>query len=125
MVSCQLCDVDHAKSCQAYLLGAGDPEYSEITTAVHAILFLATPHDSSDLASVSKLLVRASGPNGKPRPYVTDLMRGSTMIQNLNEAFRSSSRNLQILSFYETLPTQVGFGKRVSKHLVVECQQSY
>lgn len=42
------------------------------------------------------------------KPYVSDLVRNSSSIAAINDAFRHYMDDLQLWSFYETLPTTIG-----------------
>ncbi|RYO76864.1 hypothetical protein DL766_009970 [Monosporascus sp. MC13-8B] len=85
---------------------------------VCAIFFLGTPHKGAGIAQLlSRVLAFAPG----SRPFVNDLSPQSAMLQSINEAFPRYSQNLQLLSFYETLPMYYGIGKGliVEKHCAV------
>ncbi|KAI8939498.1 hypothetical protein NX059_003270 [Plenodomus lindquistii] len=101
---------------QAYILGQNDENYSDIVSSISAILFLATPHRGSDLAEILNRILTVSIFNHSPKMYVGELKHGSPTIQALNEQFRHIAPKLDILSFYETLPTAVG----PKKMMVVE-----
>ncbi|OQE46137.1 hypothetical protein PENCOP_c001G06589 [Penicillium coprophilum] len=103
---------------QAYILGQNDNQYSDIVSAISAILFLATPHRGSNLAEIlDKILtVSVSLFNLSPKLYVSELSAGSQTVTALNEQFRHIAPNLDILSFYETLQTSIG----PKKMMVVE-----
>lgn len=42
------------------------------------------------------------------KQYVADLIKNSLTLQRLNEQFRHIAPKLDIVSFYETLPTSIG-----------------
>jgi len=93
---------------RAYILAKQMQEFLSLADRVEAIFFLATPHRGSDLARVfSKLLNLSSG----ARPFVTDLHRNSLATQSINDEFPQHCQNIQLYSFYETLPTNYGVGK--------------
>ena len=71
-------------------------------------MFLATPHRGVDLA---QLLSRVLNLSPGARPFVKDLHRNSLATQSINDEFPQYSRELQIYSFYETLPMAYGIGK--------------
>ena len=82
------------------------------------MFFLATPHRGSDLAALlTRILHAAHG----ARPFVQDLHRNSLATQSTNDEFSHHCQNLQLFSFYETLPTNYGIGKGlvVDKDLAV------
>ncbi|KAL5045518.1 hypothetical protein BDW71DRAFT_208333 [Aspergillus fruticulosus] len=93
---------------QAYLLGQNDDQYSDIVSAISAILFLATPHRGSNLAEILNRILTVSVFNHSPKLYISELSTGSQTVAALNEQFRHIAPNLDILSFYETLQTQIG-----------------
>lgn len=87
--------------------GQHDPEFEEIIKAVCAITFLATPHRGTNLAqTLNRILDAIILTNSKQ--YVADLMKNSLTLQKLNEQFRHIAPKLDIVSFYETLPTSIG-----------------
>lgn len=93
---------------RAYILAKGKPAYVSLAERVQAIFFLATPHRGSDLAPLlSKLLNLSSG----ARPFVDDLHRNSLATQSINDEFPHHCQDLQLYSFYETLPTNYAVGK--------------
>ncbi|MCJ1385693.1 hypothetical protein MMC17_008816 [Xylographa soralifera] len=93
---------------RAYILAKQKEEFHALADRVRAILFLATPHRGADLAQLlGKILNLSSG----PRPFVTDLHRNSIATQSINDEFPQYCQGLQLFSFYETLPTNYGFGK--------------
>lgn len=98
---------------RAYILAKQKKEFQPIAERTRAILFLATPHRGADLAQLlSKILRLSSG----PRPFVDDLHRNSLTTQSINDEFPQHCQDLQLFSFYETLPTRLAF----SKTLVVD-----
>ncbi|RYP55765.1 hypothetical protein DL771_012356 [Monosporascus sp. 5C6A] len=103
---------------KAYILGHELPEYASLVSRVYAIFFLGTPHQGAGIAQLlSRVLALAPG----SRPFVKDLSPQSAMLQSINEAFPRYSQNLQLFSFYETLPMYYGIGKGliVEKHCAV------
>jgi triacylglycerol esterase/lipase EstA (alpha/beta hydrolase family) len=93
--------------------GQNDPEYEAIIKAISAITFLATPHRGTSLAqTLNRILDSTMISNSKQ--YVADLRKNSPTLQKLNEQFRHIAPRLNIVSFYETQPTSIGFkGARV------------
>ncbi|RYP54076.1 hypothetical protein DL768_001078 [Monosporascus sp. mg162] len=103
---------------KAYILGHELPDYASLVSRVCAIFFLGTPHQGAGVAQLlSRVLALAPG----SRPFVNDLSPQSAMLQSINEAFPRYSQNLQLFSFYETLPMYYGIGKGliVEKHCAV------
>ena len=93
---------------QAYILSRQQPQYRRIGTLLRSIFFLATPHRGSDLAeTLSRILSVSPG----DRPFVGDLHPSSKAIQSINEEFPRYSDDLQLHSFYETQPMQLGLKK--------------
>jgi hypothetical protein len=87
--------------------GQNDIEYEGIIKAITAITFLATPHRGTTLAqTLNRILDTTLISNSKQ--YISDLMKNSLTLQNLNEQFRHVAPRLDIVSFYETLPTPIG-----------------
>lgn len=93
---------------RAYILAKQKKEFQRIAEQTRAILFLATPHRGTDLAHLlSKILSVSSG----PRPFVEDLHRNSLATQSINDEFPQYCQDLQLFSFYETLPTKLAMNK--------------
>lgn len=93
---------------RAYILAKQKKEFQRTAERTRAILFLATPHRGADLAQLlSKILSVASG----PRPFVEDLQRNSLATQSINDEFPQYCQDLQLYSFYETLPTRIAMNK--------------
>ncbi|KAM7210541.1 hypothetical protein V8F06_014077 [Rhypophila decipiens] len=89
---------------EAYINGQYDPHCSHIIKAVLAIIFLSTPHRGSNLAETLNRILQVS-PLSTPKPYINELVQNSFTIQKINEQFRHIAPKLNIISFYETLPT--------------------
>ena len=94
---------------RAYILAKQKKEFLSIADRVRAIFFLATPHRGADLAQLPKFLNFSSG----RRPFVNDLHRNSLATQSINDEFPHHCQDLELYSFYETLPTSYGVGKGV------------
>ena len=93
---------------RAFILAKQKKEFQRVAEQTRAILFLATPHRGADLAQLlSKILSLSSG----PRPFVEDLHRNSLATQSINDEFPQYCQDLQLFSFYETLPTRLPMGK--------------
>ncbi|KAL8940002.1 MAG: hypothetical protein Q9211_002481 [Gyalolechia sp. 1 TL-2023] len=93
---------------RAYIMAQQKDEFIPTARRIQAIFFLATPHRGADLAQLlTKILNITSG----PRPFVTDLHRNSLATQSINDEFPQYSQDLQLFSFYETLPTSYAIGK--------------
>jgi hypothetical protein len=88
--------------------GQNDPEYESIIKAISAITFLATPHRGTNLAEMlNRILQSTLVTNSKH--YISELAKNSFTLQKLNEQFRHIAPRLDIVSFYETQPTSIGF----------------
>lgn len=93
---------------RAYILAKQKEDFLSLAQRVRTILFLATPHRGADLAQLlTKILSVSSG----ARPFVADLHRNSIATQSINDEFPQHCQDLQLYSFYETLPTSYGIGK--------------
>lgn len=92
-------------------MGFADPEYSGILKSVSSIIFLATPHRGSGLAEILNTFLLVSFQT--PKKYLSDLQRNSPGIEDINDQFRHHASRIQIVSFYETLPSNVGPKKLV------------
>ena len=87
--------------------GQNDPEYAHIIKSIAAITFLATPHRGTNLAqTLNRILQSTMVTNSKQ--YVAEMAKNSVTLQKLNEQFRHIAPKLDIVSFYETLPTPIG-----------------
>lgn len=101
---------------RTYILAKQQTEFSSIANRVSAMFFLATPHRGADYAQLlTKILNIAPG----PQPFVIDIHRNSLATQSINDEFPHHCQNLQLLSFYETLQTNLlaGRGLVVDKDL--------
>ncbi|KAI1328531.1 hypothetical protein F5Y16DRAFT_398223 [Xylariaceae sp. FL0255] len=98
---------------KAYILACQDISCRDIASRITAMFFLGTPHRGSDLASIlQNMLTIAWG----TKPYVSDLLPNSTTLAEINDAFRHYAKDLQLWSFYETLPVRT----KVLNKLIVE-----
>ena len=103
---------------RAYILAQQKDDFASTARRIQAIFFLATPHRGADLAQLlTKILNITTG----QRPFVADLHRNSLATQSINDEFPQYSQDLQLFSFYETLPTSYGVGKSlvVDKDLAI------
>jgi hypothetical protein len=96
---------------KAYILGCQDPQYQHILDNVCSVVFLATPHRGSSLADILNKFLYVSFHS--PKQYINDLMRNSQRISDINDQFRLHADKMQIVSFFETQPTNVGLKKVV------------
>lgn len=79
---------------------------------VRAMVFLATPHRGADIAKTLSNVLKASLGHGE-KPFVTDLKKNSVAITSINDEFRHYSEKLELLSFYETLKTNIGLSSTI------------
>lgn len=91
-----------------------DPNCLTLCKRIHSMFFLATPHRGSDSAQLLKNLLSLAS----SKSYVGDLQRGSANIQLINDEFRNAYQNIQLWSFFETLPT-TGLGIVVDRDSAV------
>ncbi|ROW08795.1 hypothetical protein VMCG_02977 [Cytospora schulzeri] len=105
---------------EAFMQGQHDPEFESIIKAITAIIFLATPHRGTALAQTLNRILDSIMVNSKQ--YVAELGRNSLTLQKLNEQFRHVATRLDIVSFYETLPTPIGL--RSARVMVLEKESS-
>lgn len=95
---------------KAYILARQFQEFNSLAQRIHAMFFLATPHRGADLAQLlTKILHVAS----ITTPFVADLHRNSLATQSINDEFPQYCQDLQLYSFFETLPTNYGIGKSI------------
>ena len=100
--------------------GQNDPEYESIIRAVTAITFLSTPHRGTNLAELLDRILRSTIVSNS-KYYISELAKNSYTLQKLNEQFRHIAPRLDIVSFYETQSTSIGFR---NARIVSGCQQS-
>lgn len=79
---------------------------------IKGIIFLATPHRGSDSASLLRNILRAAIPYG-PKPFLSDLTKNSRTLKPINFQFGLCSKDLKLISFYETEKTKIGFSSRL------------
>ncbi|KAI0129556.1 hypothetical protein BJ170DRAFT_616746 [Xylariales sp. AK1849] len=98
---------------KAYILARQDSTCRALAERIHSIFFLGTPHRGSDLATIlHNMLTVAWG----AKPFVNDLLPNCSNLAEINDAFRHYAQDLQLWSFYETLPVRA----KVTSKLVVE-----
>ncbi|KAL1961167.1 hypothetical protein VTO42DRAFT_3112 [Malbranchea cinnamomea] len=97
---------------KAFALSCQDPISISLAGRIRAIVFLATPHRSSDSPELLEGIVRASGETNS-KPYINVLTRQSPPLQAINDDFRIYAGNLQfIISFYEAYRTKTGWHRQ-------------
>ncbi|KAK6084467.1 hypothetical protein SCUP234_03256 [Seiridium cupressi] len=92
---------------KAYILSKQIDAFEAVSRRIFAIFFLATPHRGSNMAELLTRMLALGG----ARPFVRELHRDSPTIQAINEEFPRFSGDLQLFSFFETLPMNYGIGK--------------
>ncbi|KAL2269347.1 hypothetical protein VTJ83DRAFT_1531 [Remersonia thermophila] len=88
---------------KAYILARKDPRYQEFAKRIHSMYFFATPHRGSNLAQILQRTLDALLLPGS-KPFVTELIPGSPTLEEINNDFRDVRSDLQVWSFYETIP---------------------
>ncbi|KIX99885.1 uncharacterized protein Z520_04521 [Fonsecaea multimorphosa CBS 102226] len=94
---------------KAYILSKRNKGYEKFSGHLRDIFFLATPHRGSNLAELLSRILQVSG----ARPFVNDLQPGSATIQAINDEFPEYSKDLNLWSFWETLPMTIGMQKKL------------
>ncbi|KAG8529168.1 uncharacterized protein KY384_005803 [Bacidia gigantensis] len=89
------------------LLARQDPLYHHVAARVHSMFFLATPHRGADSAQLLHNVLKVAVSHG-PKAYVDSLMPNSDAIQAINDGFRHVYQGIQLWSFFETVPTNIG-----------------
>lgn len=95
---------------QAYILAREDPALKELAARIHTLYFLATPHRGSDLAKTLTNILKISY---EQKSFVLDLERNSESITSINDSFRHSAGDVELWSFYETLPSNLVFSNAI------------
>ena len=93
---------------KALLLARQDPQYHSIASRFHSIFFLATPNRGAASAQFLLNATRLSFTHND-KAYVRDLVPHSTAIRAINDDFRHAYQGVQLWSFFETIPTSIGF----------------
>jgi alpha-beta hydrolase superfamily lysophospholipase len=94
---------------KAYIPGKQDERFASVMSSVVGIIFLATPHHGSQYARTLKNVLAAAPIRAPPKSYVSALERQSPVIQVINDVFKRQCDDLELVSFYETLPIKLGF----------------
>ena len=93
---------------KAYVLGKHDGEYSNIISKTQGIVFLATPHRGAHYAKMLNNILSTTPFYAPPKAYIEDLDIHSRMLQDINEQFRTQCGELPLVSFFETMRTNLG-----------------
>ncbi|KAI0417993.1 WD40 repeat-like protein [Xylaria grammica] len=89
---------------KAYLLATRNETYKEISSRIHTMYFLGTPHRGSDSAVYLKAYLSLPLPTGS-KSFVKELMPDSQTVHDINYEFRYSCSHLKLFSFFESQPT--------------------
>lgn len=107
---------------ETYIQGQHDPKYEAIIRAISAIIFLSTPHRGTNLAQTLNRILQSTLGVTSAKHYVSELSKSSFTLQRLNEQFRHIAPSLDIVSFYETVPTPIGL--KNTRVMVLEKESS-
>jgi hypothetical protein len=102
-------DLPNTEFLQAYIIGRSDEQYASIVSRIHGMLFLATPHRGSASADTLNNILRTM-PGLSAKLYISELERSSISLQDINEQFRTTCTNIELVSLYETQRTNMGLG---------------
>lgn len=101
----------------AVILGHDNSDLQPLVKRVCAIFFVATPHQGVNLAVMSRrLLTVALG----SRSTVHNLSHDSILLEAINEQFPQYCAHLQLFSFFENKPMNLGWGRS----MIVEKQSA-
>ena len=102
-------DLSNSEFLQAYIIGRSDEQYASIVSQIQGMLFLATPHRGSASADTLNNILRTT-PGLSAKLYISELERSSGSLQDINEQFRTTCTNIELVSLYETQRTNMGLG---------------
>ncbi|KAK5994660.1 Protein SERAC1-like protein [Cladobotryum mycophilum] len=108
---------------KALLIGCSSEE-AKVQAATYGIIFMATPHCGSSLASLGKILSDITAtctPIATPRRLLGPLKKDSKDLLEITADFVSKVPKLHLVSFYEMEMTSIGIFKRfvVEKHSAI------
>ncbi|MCJ1398252.1 hypothetical protein MMC11_001449 [Xylographa trunciseda] len=109
---------------KAFIMGRSDSKYSEMVSHIYGVIFLGTPHKGADSVSTLNLILSASPFVTSPKLFLGELELTSNTLQDMNDQFRTTCGGLQLVSFYETLPTSLGPGHLNVRKIVVKKDSS-
>ncbi|KAI1733792.1 hypothetical protein F4680DRAFT_440553 [Xylaria scruposa] len=89
---------------KAYLLATRNETYKDISSRIHSMYFLGTPHRGSDSAAYLKAYLSLPLPTGA-KSFVKELMPDSQTVHDINYEFRYACAHLKLFSFFESQPT--------------------
>ena len=100
-------------SAQALIVAYNNKIYRQINQNTIGIVFIGTPHRGADLARMLKLLLDITFSETRS---VTDLVPGSQIIKEINDAFGDRAETLQLASFWESRGTAAGVTLSIHFH---------
>ncbi|KAI0523866.1 WD40 repeat-like protein [Xylaria bambusicola] len=89
---------------KAFLLATRNETYKDISSRIHTMYFLGTPHRGSDSAAYLKAYLSLPLPTGA-KSFVKELMPDSQTVHDINYEFRYACSKLKLFSFFESQPT--------------------
>jgi WD40 repeat protein len=92
---------------KTYTLAWRDATTQALATRVKCLIFLATPQRNAGLASTVRKILRASG-RFTYKSSLSDFEKTSVELNKINDEFRHYAGEVRILSFYETIGTNLG-----------------
>jgi len=101
---------------QALAFSQMDKNYSNIRNSTYGIVFLATPHRESAIASLASILsnIAVTAFPGIQTQLLEALEMDSPALGDITENFRHLASDFQIASFYELKPTSLIGGRWAS-----------
>jgi pimeloyl-ACP methyl ester carboxylesterase len=98
---------------KAFMLGQQDDRYVALMRRVSGMIFLATPHRGSQYAKMLNHIISVAPIAAPPKAYVAALERQSPVLQDINETFAHQCQHLRLVSFYESLKTNMTFTRLI------------
>ena len=92
-------------------------EHGSIASRIKGIVFFATPHRGDSSAALLKTVLRTTQLTAAPAKYISDLEPNSALIDHTNETFRNNSKDLELVSFYESHSTPISPLNKASLYL--------
>ena len=88
-----------------------EPEYADLRSTTHGVIFLGTPHSGTQYASIGVTLANIARVALKrpARHLLQALEANSPALLDLTMSFKHIQAGLQIVSFCEQLPMPIGF----------------
>lgn len=95
------------------MLAREDPDLKSLTSRIHSLYFLATPHRGSEWGQLAKVLLNILKASNGSKPFATELDCNSESIASINDSFRHFVDDIRLWSFYETIPSNLMFTKAI------------